>query len=75
MGEIIYIGFSALAYRMVVVLYDENSTEERKGSVLFIDMETKEITHTFPHILHRCVSYLGANGPSNPYYPAGGDNL
>lgn len=75
LGEIKYIGFSALAYRMVVVLYDENSTEERKGSVLFIDMETKEITHTFPHILHRCVSYLGANGPSNPYYPAGGDNL
>ena len=75
LGEIKYIGFSALAYRMVVVLYDENSTEERKGSVLFIDMETKEITHTFPHILHHCVSYLGANGPNNPYYPAGGDNL
>ena len=75
LGEIKYIGFSALAYRMVVVLYDENSTEERKGSVLFIDMETKEITHTFPHILHHCVSYLGANGPNNPYYTAGGDNL
>ena len=75
LGDIEYIGFSALAYRMVVVLYDENSTAERKGSVIFIDFATKEITHTFPHILHHCVSYLGANGPSNPYYPEGGDNL
>ena len=61
LGEIEYIGLSALANRMVVVLYDESSAEERKGSVVFIDFNTREITHTFPHILHHCVSYLGAN--------------
>ncbi len=61
LGNIEKIGLSALGNRMVVVLYDENSTEERKGSVVFVDVETKRITHTFPHILHHCVSYWGAN--------------
>lgn len=60
-GEIEYIGFSAAGTRMVVVTYDTNSSEERKGTVYFIDVETKQITHTFPNIIHRCVSFLGAN--------------
>lgn len=57
LGTIEYIGFSARDSRMVVVLYDENSPEERKGSVIFINVEDKKITHTFPHILYHCVDY------------------
>lgn len=57
LGTIEFIGFSARGSRMVVVLYDENSPEERKGSVIFINVEDKKITHTFPHILHHCVDY------------------
>ncbi len=75
LGEIEYLGLSALGTRMIVVLYDENSTAERKGSVLFIDFATKEITHTFPHIMHHCVSYCGANAAPNPNYGSFGDDM
>lgn len=61
LGNIEKMGLSALGNRLIVVLYDENSTEERKGSVVFVDIATKKITHTFPHILHHCVSLWGAN--------------
>lgn len=61
LGNIEKIGLSALGNRLVVVLYDENSTEERKGSVVFVDIATKKITHTFPNILYHCASYWGAN--------------
>lgn len=61
LGTIERIGFSAQGTRMIVVLYDENSNKERKGSVIFIDVETKQITHKFPNILHHCVDYLKGN--------------
>lgn len=75
LGTIEYIGFSARGSRMVVVLYDENSSEERKGSVVFIDVETKEITHTFPHILYHCVDYgkFNAYNGSFPFTNGMGD--
>lgn len=65
LGNIEKIGLSALGNRLVVVLYDENSTEERKGSVVFVDVATKKITHTFPNILYHCASYWGANESTN----------
>lgn len=73
LGSIEYLGLSALGNRLVVVLYDENSSEERKGSVMFVDIATKKITHTFPHILHHCASYWGANESSNLGYGQYGD--
>lgn len=73
LGTIEYLGISALGNRLVAVLYDENSSEERKGSVVFIDIATKKITHTFPHILHRCVSFLGANEIPSAWYDPVGD--
>ena len=73
LGTIEKIGFSARGDRMVVVLYDENSPEERKGSVIFIDTDTKEITHKFPHILHHCVDYGGCNSTTNSNYGDTGD--
>ncbi|MDE7073485.1 MAG: hypothetical protein K2O69_00295 [Odoribacter sp.] len=73
LGTIEFIGFSARGSRMVVVLYDENSPEERKGSVVFIDVATKEITHTFPHILHHCVDYGGFNTSTSSFMGNPGD--
>lgn len=73
LGTIEYLGISALGNRLVAVLYDENSSEERKGSVVFIDIASKKITHTFPHILHHCVSFLGANEIPSAYYDPVGD--
>lgn len=67
LGTIEFIGFSARGSRMVVVLYDENSPEKRKGSVIFINVEDKKITHTFPHILHHCVDYGKFNAYDGAY--------
>lgn len=61
LGTIEYLGLSALGNRLVAVLYDENSPEERKGSVVYISVATKSITHTFPHILHHCKAFIGGN--------------
>lgn len=72
-GKIEYIGFSARGSRMVVVTYDENSTEERKGTIYFIDVESKKVTHTFPNTVHHCVSYIGANDSDNENYGDFGD--
>ena len=74
LGEVEYIGLSAKGNRLVVVLYDENSAEERKGSVVYVDLNTRAITHTFPHILHHCKSYWGAND-SNSAYMTYGDGM
>lgn len=61
LGEVTSIGFSALGKRMVVTFYDSASPAERKGSVVFVDVETKKVTHTFAHSIHRCVSNLNVN--------------
>lgn len=73
LGTIECLGLSALGNRMVVALYNENSPEERKGSVVFVDIATKKITHTFPNILHHCASYWGANDIPSSYYDPVGD--
>lgn len=73
LGRVEYIGLSALGSRLVVALYDENSPEERKGSVVYIDIASKKITHTFKNIMHHCVAYWGANEASNEGYGLVGD--
>ena len=75
LGSVEYLGLSARGNRLVVVMYDENSSEERKGSVLYIDVATRAITHTFPHILHHCAAYWGGNDSSVEGYGNYGDQL
>ena len=72
-GKVEYLGLSALGNRLIVVTYDENSTAERKGSVYFVDLATRQITHEFPHILHHCVSFLGANDANSNFMAGYGD--
>lgn len=74
-GEVEYLGLSALGNRLVVVAYDESSSEERKGTVLFVDLSTRQITHTFPHILHHCSGFWGANDANSTFLAGYGDNM
>ena len=70
------IAVSAMGKRLIVVLYDESSPEERKGSVVFLDINTGEVTHTFPHILHHCVTAFGGNDSTSAFgYGIFGDGM
>ena len=73
LGNVEKIAVSARGTRLIVVLYDESSPEERKGSVAFIDIATGEVTHTFPNILYHCVSAFGANDANSAYFDKLGD--
>lgn len=61
LGEIVKIGLSGNETRLIVTTYDKNSTAERKGSVVFIDIQNKKITETFKNCIDECVSILGGN--------------
>lgn len=56
-------------------MYDENSSEERKGSVVYVDLSSHAVTHTFPHILHHCAGYWGANDSTSSGFGDFGDTL
>lgn len=71
-GKIVNISCSVLESLLVVATYDPDSPEEWKGSVLFIDIQTRQIIKTFPHVIHKCVSMLSCN--SDPYSWGYGDN-
>ena len=75
LGEVEYLGLSARGNRLVVVMYDENSSEERKGSVVYVDLSSHAVTHTFPHILHHCAGYWGANDSTSSGFGDFGDTL
>lgn len=76
LGNVEKIAVSAMGKRLIVVLYDESSPEERKGSVVFLDINTGEVTHTFPHILHHCVTAFGGNDSTSAFgYGIFGDGM
>lgn len=59
-GKIMNIKQSALESQLVVTTYDKNSPEELKGSVIFIDIQTKKTT-IYPHVIDKCVSIMSCN--------------
>ncbi|MEG2339334.1 MAG: PKD-like family lipoprotein [Odoribacter sp.] len=70
-GKIVNINCSAMKTQLVVTTYDSNSTNELKGSVLFIDIQTKKMT-IYKNVIHKCVSILSCN--SDPWGWESGDN-
>lgn len=63
-GKIVNLNASAMQSQLVVTTYDSESPAEMKGSVIFIDITTKKMT-PYKHVIHKCVSILGAN--TDPY--------
>ena len=63
-GKIVSINSSAMQSLLVVATYNEKSSEELKGSVIFIDMQTKKQT-VYKNVIHKCVSILSCN--ADPY--------
>lgn len=73
-GKVTAVSVSGRGERLVVATYDENATSELKGSIVLIDIATKQIT-AYKHCMHKCVSCLGANETTNPNYGDIGDGL
>lgn len=72
-GKVVAVSASGRQSRLVVATYDEEASgEEFKGSILLIDIETKKIT-PYKHVIHKCVSCVGANETNNPNYGTIGD--
>ena len=63
-GKIVSMNSSAMQSLLVVATYNEKSSEELKGSVIFIDMQTKKQT-VYKNVIHKCVSILSCN--ADPY--------
>lgn len=59
-GGITDMTISAAGKYIVVSTYNEASAEEYKGSLILVDMQTKEMVF-HPNIMHRCVSILSCN--------------
>lgn len=60
-GDIVEIAATAGGSRLLVTTYAPQSTEEMKGSLFVIDIQTKEILYSYKHKMHKCVSILSAN--------------
>ncbi len=73
-GKVTAVSVSAREKRLAVATYNENSDSEMKGSILFIDIATKEIT-AYKNSIHKCVSCLAANESTNRNYGTYGDEL
>ncbi len=73
-GKVTAVSVSGRQSRLVVATYDENASAEMKGSILLIDIATKEIT-AYKHVIHKCVSCVGANETTSPMYGDIGDGL
>lgn len=73
-GKVTSVHVSAKASRLIVTTYNENSSAELKGSILFIDIYEKQII-AHKNVIHKCISCLGANDATNPYYEIGGDGF
>ena len=59
-GKVVNLSTSVMGSRLIVTTYDENSPEEMKGSILIIDIQSKEII-PHPHTIHKCVHIFRAN--------------
>lgn len=63
-GKIVGISCSAMKTQLVVTTYDSGSTEQMKGSVIFIDIQSRKMT-PYKNVIHKCTSILGCN--SDPW--------
>ena len=70
-GVITAIGPSTRNATIIVAAYNEHSSSEYKGSVIFIDKQSGKMT-VFKNVIHKCVSLLGAN--SNSFWAGDGDD-
>lgn len=73
-GRVTSVSVSGKQSRLVVTTYNEKSNSELKGSILFINIETKEIK-AYKNVIHKCVSSLSANDATSDWYDIGGDGL
>lgn len=63
-GDITAITSSARSATIIATAYNENSSDEHKGSVIFIDKQSKKMT-VFKNVIDKCVSIFGANSNEN----------
>lgn len=61
-GEITSIKNSIRGKSFVITTYNPNSTSDNKGSIIFIDKESKK-QFVYKDVIHRCVDSLPANAP------------
>ena len=59
-GKIVNIQKSALESQLIVTTYDKNSSSELKGSVIFIDIQTKKMT-AYTNVIDKCISIMSCN--------------
>lgn len=61
LGKIVHMQPNAGETLLVIATYDESSSADRKGSVVIVDLTTKEMT-VYKNVIDKCVSILAADG-------------